>query len=146
MSAVDGPVRPSPEPAVGSPQFEFGAEENRVFEGLAAKMEFVGSSTALMGGLILLSGLYSAWSTGVSVSPLVVIGAGLLITAIGAWTRRAGVEFQLVAETTGKDIAHVMGALDNLRKLYLVQYGILLVALIFFVLVLVFGLMPPPAH
>jgi hypothetical protein len=80
------------------------------------------------------------------VAPLVVIGAGFLIAAIGAWTRRAGVEFQLVAETSGKDISHVMGALDNLRKLYRVQYWILLVALIFFVLVLVFGLLARPVH
>ncbi|HEX8201867.1 MAG TPA: hypothetical protein VF590_15430 [Isosphaeraceae bacterium] len=149
MSAPHGPDHPAENLAIGPAQFEFGAAENRVFEDLAAKLRFVGVTTTLIGGLIGLYGLFGLLATlhrGVAAAPLlVVLGAGLLIGVIGLWTRRAGVEFRLVAETTGKDITHVMGALENIHRLYVAQYWILLAALGFFVLVIVFGLMARPA-
>lgn len=140
MTAAQGSDPPPRESAAGPLPFEFGAAENQVFEDLAKKMEFVGFATMLVGGLLFLYGLLAALQHG-STALLVDIGAGVLIAAIGIWTRRAGVEFQLVAETHGKDISHVLAALTNLHRLYVAQYWILLVALIFFVLVIVFGFM-----
>ena len=42
----------------------------------------------------------------------------LLFIVVGIWTHRAGREFRSVAESHGKGISHLMGAPENLLKLY----------------------------
>jgi hypothetical protein len=50
---------------------------------------------------------------------------------IGFWTTKAAKSFQLIVDTEGRDIENLMGALGELRKLYGLQYWILIIALIF---------------
>jgi len=55
----------------------------------------------------------------------------LLLIVVGIWTHRAGREFRHVAETQGKDISHLMRALENLLKLYTLLYLLFFIALVF---------------
>jgi hypothetical protein len=139
------PVPPPSE--AGRPEFEFGPEENRIIADLGAKMQFVGSLTTLLGGALVLYGIISAVMSGAAPSPdvLILIGEGFLFSVIGLWTGRAGGEFRLIARTQGRDMSHLMVALANLRMLYGLQYWLALFGLVFFVIVVVFGVLAPRA-
>ena len=55
----------------------------------------------------------------------------LLLIVVGIWTHCAGREFRNVADTHGKDVSHLMRALDNLLKLYTLLYLLFFIALVF---------------
>jgi hypothetical protein len=42
----------------------------------------------------------------------------LLFLAFAVWTSRSSLAFRQITETSGRDISHLMGALDGLRKVY----------------------------
>lgn len=108
--------------------FEFTAEENRVLERLATKMNFVGLFAVGIAVVMILLGI-----TLRDPSPAV---NGLLAGLIGFWTARASRQFLLVARTRGHDVSHLMAALDDLRKLYTLQYWVCFAALVIAIVVL----------
>jgi hypothetical protein len=143
-SPGETPEAPAPPPPdARRPEYEFGPEENRIIADLGAKMQFVGSLTTLLGGAIVLYGIISVVTSGAAPSPdvLILIGEGFLFSVIGLWTGRAGGEFRLIAQTQGRDMSHLLVALANLRMLYGLQYWLALFGLIFFVVVIVFGVL-----
>lgn len=60
--------------------------------------------------------------------------AGLFPLVMGIWTKRAAESFEKITKTTGRDMTHLMGALQNLRNLYgllrafIIAYALLVVA------------------
>jgi hypothetical protein len=49
----------------------------------------------------------------------VLIGLAMLFyLALGTWTNRAAQAFRQIVTTQGRDIEHLMDAVDNLRKMY----------------------------
>ena len=113
----------------GSPQYEFTYSENSVIANLGSKMSFVGLFMLGIGLFFFVSGIVRlVQSHYLDVSLLFL---SLLFIVVGIWTHRAGREFRSVAETQGKDISHLMGALDNLLKFYTLLYLLFFVALVF---------------
>lgn len=115
-----------PTPAPG--QYEFTPEHDRLFEDLGAKMGFAGWFFLVLGvvGILRMLYLWLAWGAfAIDVSSLVLL-------FVGFWTVRAARAFRDVAETTGRDISHLMRALVELQKLYALLYWILIAAVFLF--------------
>jgi hypothetical protein len=55
---------------------------------------------------------------------------GLFYILMGGWTRAAGVSFQQIVTTTGRDISHLMNALSSLEKMYALVYTLLIITLL----------------
>ena len=141
-AGVDGTRRASarPDPAQASPdaapvslpafsQYEFSYSENLVIGNLGSKMSFVG--LFMLGiGLFFFVSVLIRWvqSHHLEVALLLLT---LLLIVVGIWTHRAGREFRGVAETHGKDVSHLMAALENLLRLYTLLYMLFFIALVF---------------
>jgi hypothetical protein len=102
--------------------FEFKAEHNPSFARLGMLMQVVG----LIGLAMTL--LAAAWFF-IAVIGLPSFSLVLLLylvpvavpAAVGVWTMRAGQRFSLIAKTEGSDVGHLMAAIGELTKLYLLQ-------------------------
>src|SRR5208283_4350491 len=115
-------------PAVSS-QYEFSYSENSIIGNLGSKLSFVG--LFMLGiGLFLFASVIIRWVQSHHLE-VALLFLTLLLIVVGIWTHRAGREFRRVAETQGKDIAHLMGALENLLKLYTLLYLLFFIALVF---------------
>ncbi len=110
-------------------QYEFNQSQNELILDLSNKMQFVGYFSAGGGVLGIILGL-------LDLNPLIIIQA---VTAgvIGWWTLKASSSFLMIVQTEGNDIVNLMGALGELRKLYLLQYWLLIIGLVFIALILV---------
>ena len=110
------PLPPAPVPSDGSTQYEFSFADNAMLARLGSKMSFVGLFMLGIGLFFFISEIVR-WvqSHNLEVGLLFL---ALLFIVVGIWTHRAGREFLKVAETQGKDVSHLMGALANLLKLY----------------------------
>jgi hypothetical protein len=118
------PMFPAP-----APQYEFGEAENAVIGNLGSKMSFVG--LFMLGiGLFFFGTAMVRWVQSQELE-VGVLFLALLFIVVGIPTHRAGREFRLVADTQGKDISHLMGAIDNLLRLYRLFYYLFFVALVF---------------
>jgi hypothetical protein len=113
-------------------QYEFSSSQNELITQLAEKMRFVAYFTIGLGVLIALGGLFTVLRGGIS-----NIITGVVQIIIGVWTNKAASSFKLIANTQGNDIENLMGALGELRKLYTLQYWLLIITLIFAALGLV---------
>jgi hypothetical protein len=113
-------------------QYEFSSSQNELITQLAEKMRFVAYFTIGLGVLIAIGGLFTVLRGGIS-----NIITGVVQIIIGVWTNKAASSFKLIANTQGNDIENLMGALGELRKLYTLQYWLLIITLIFAALGLV---------
>jgi len=86
-------------------------------------MHFVGLFLLAMGLLIIAIGVVVVFHAGPIIS-------GALACVVGLWTQRASMSFKSVVQTEGQDITHLMDALDDLRKLYSLQYWLLILGLV----------------
>lgn len=122
--------------------YEFSDSQNELIGDLAKKMNFVGILMVASGVVSLIAGivtLFAAFSRGTFDFSSIV--NGVLLILIGLWTRNAAQSFSRVVNTTGTDIENLMGALGELRKLYTLQYWLIIIVLIFLVLALVLGVL-----
>jgi hypothetical protein len=108
---------------LGEIQYEFKATENKIIGQLAWRMHFVGLFLLAMGLLIIAIGVVVVFHAGPIIS-------GALACVVGLWTQRASMSFKSVVQTEGQDITHLMNALDDLRKLYSLQYWLLILGLV----------------
>ncbi|NEQ74698.1 MAG: hypothetical protein F6K24_38680 [Okeania sp. SIO2D1] len=113
-------------------QYEFEQSQNELILDLSNKMRFVSYFLITIGVLAGIIGLFS-------VNPGAII-QGVVQTLIGIWTLNAASSFKLIVDTEGNDIVNLMGALGELRKLYRLQYWLLIIALIFMAIALVVGI------
>jgi hypothetical protein len=117
------PGTPPSELKPGDKQYEFKPNENKIIGQLASKMHFVGLFLLAVGLLIIAIGVAVVFHAG----PIIT---GALACVVGLWTQRASASFKSVVQTEGKDISHLMDALDDLRKLYSLQYWLLILGLV----------------
>ena len=137
---IDGNGDPAPvADTTRSPQYEFGPDQSRIIADLAAKMRFVGLLIGVLGVVALLDGLAQLPNEGAKARVIVSALSALVLIATGYWSTRGGREFLLVRQTEGADITHLMRALENLRRLYGLQYAIGWVALFLAVAAIIFG-------
>jgi hypothetical protein len=109
-------------------QYEFTPGENKVIGQLAMKMHFVGLFLLAMGMLVIGIGVLEFHSGAfISAGPIL---SGSLTCVVGLWTQRASTSFSYVVRTQGRDISHLMDALDDLRKLYNFQFWLVMLALL----------------
>lgn len=118
-----------------SREYEFSSSQNELVKNLADKMRFVAYFLIAVGVLGLIGGLLSLRAGGVG-----NIISGIVYILIGFWTNNASSAFRRIVETSGSDIENLMGALGELRKLYTLQYWLLIIALVFIALALILGL------
>ncbi|RUL88579.1 hypothetical protein [Tautonia sociabilis] len=136
-----------PAPADPPERFEFGPEHGRLIADLGSKMHFVGLLTLVLGALALFSGVVNRPpDEGIDGGSIVAVLTALFLAAVGFWSMRSGREFLLVARTEGADIPHLMSALQNLRRLFGLQYHLAWFGLVLLVVALVFGFFIDQAH
>ena len=109
-------------------QYEFDQSQNELILDLSNKMRFV-SYFLIAGGV--LSGIIGLLSLNVG-----VIIPAVVDILIGVWTLNAASSFKLIVDTQGNDIVNLMGALGELRKLYRLQYWLLIITLVFLAIAL----------
>jgi hypothetical protein len=116
-------------------QYEFSEEENILVGSLAKKMKFVGIFGIIFGVLEILQGIFSDKTA---------IVQGLISIIIGIWTTKASESFQKIVDTQGNDISYLLGALDQLKKLFSLQYWTYLIGAIIVIItiisILIFGM------
>jgi len=119
-------------------QYEFSTSQNELIKHLAEKMRFVAYFLIGVGILTAIAGLFALLRGGIG---NIIVGVVNII--IGIWTNKAASSFQRIVDTQGNDMENLMGALGELRKLYNLQYWLLIIALILiaigFVVALVYG-------
>lgn len=118
-----------------SREYEFSSSQNELIKNLADKMRFVAYFTIAAGALGVLGGLLSLQRGGVG-----NIISAVVYILIGIWTNNASSAFRRIVDIEGNDIENLMGALGELRKLYTLQYWLLIIALIFIAIALVLSL------
>lgn len=118
-----------------SDRYEFNQSHNQLIKDLAQKMRFVSYFLIALGVLLIIGGIVSVRSGLIS-----GIINGVLQILIGFWTTKAASSFKLIVDTQGNDIENLMIALEQLRKLYTLQYWLILIALIFIAIALITGL------
>src|SRR4051812_49140386 len=96
--------------------YEFTPEQDVLFAGLSSKMQFVGLF-ALGIGVV-------AVALGVLRRDVGILFSGSLYALLGLWTERSARSFRFVATTQGHDIRHLMHALNDLRRLFTLQFWI----------------------
>lgn len=116
-------------------QYEFDPTQEALIGDLGRKMSFVGKFLIIMGLLNAASGLRTLPDERVSGAASAI--AGIAIVVFGLWTNAAARSFKLVAKTSGRDIENLMAALDGLRKLYAVQYWLLILSIVFITLAMI---------
>ena len=126
---------PGPQPAM---HYEFSNPQDDVIRSLSRKMKFVGVFYVLASGLMGVAGLIALFLSPVAgVFYLILLIPELLI---GIWTLHAANSFQMVVETRGHDIPHLMNALTALRKLYTVMFWLLIAGLALLLLAIAIGM------
>jgi len=124
--------------AAGTREFEFDEAQNGIFRELGNTMTFVGTALMLFGAIAGLGGFVTLGTGGAGLGGLV---QGAAYVAIGLWTRRAAAAIGRVAATRGRDIAYLMEAMTELKRVYTLQRALIVIGIIFVTLALVFAAM-----
>ncbi len=126
-------------------EYEFSSSQNELIGDLAKKMSFVATLSIVTGILVLIFGiiiLISAFAEPQGFPEAVnALIQGVFFLLIGTWTKNAGSAFKRIVTTAGADIENLMGALGELRKLYTLQYWLVILLLVFVILGIVAGIM-----
>jgi hypothetical protein len=108
-------------------QYEFTAEQNDLISRLGNSMRWVAAPMLVLGILCainLIMGIvwlvqtktYQDWhAVGII---LYLLFSTLLFLAFAFWTSNSAREFLRITQTQGRDISHLMSALDSLQKVY----------------------------
>lgn len=99
-------------------EFEFSETQNVEFRSTAYWMGIAGRAAILLG---VLSGL------GIISLRVDLLMQGFLTVIAGVWMLNVAKAFRRVAETTGRDVEHLMVAVVNVKKLYRLQVVLMVV-------------------
>jgi hypothetical protein len=108
--------------------YEFTAQQNLTIDVLAKRMKFIGILNLIFGGFMALGGILILFKT--PIQGFVAFAEVAFFVLMGLWNYRGAASFQLIVQTQGKDIAHLMNALEELRKIYNLQYWLMIVMLV----------------
>jgi len=106
--------------------YEFTSAQNQLISTLAKRMKFVAIFLIVLGGIVAATGLFTLSRGGI-----IYIFMAALYIIIGIWTIRAADSFKKIVETEASDISYLMNALNELKKLYTLQYVLMIIAIIF---------------
>ncbi|MBD1837891.1 hypothetical protein H6F78_12380 [Coleofasciculus sp. FACHB-64] len=112
--------------------YEFDQTQNQLIRDLAQKMRFVSYFLIALGVLLVIDGIVS-----IAKGEIGGIITGVVQIFIGLWTSKAASSFQLIVDTQGSDMENLIGALGELRKLYTLQYWLILIAVFFVAVALI---------
>ncbi len=127
-----------------SQSYEFNNTQERLIRELSDKMRFVSYFLIAIGALLIISGIARI----LIISGIARIGRGgfsgiingIIQLLIGIWTNKAASSFRQIVDTRENDIENLINALGELRKLYALQYWLLILALIFIGIVRLAGI------
>jgi len=119
-------------------EYEFDVTQELVVGELAGAMRFVGTASIVLAVVMWLIGIATTFMG--NPAGLAQIIQGVLLAFIGVWTRSSARSFQLVVDTKGNDIANLMSALSELRRLYNLQRWVMIVALVLMVAAFALGI------
>ena len=131
-----------------APNYEFTQQQNQDIGALAGALRFVGIASVVFGILAGAGAALVVAKSDVETSKAVVNVAGSIIQAIfliftGIWLTSAASSFREIVATKGRDIAHLMDAIKELRRVYGLQQVFIIIGIILIgaalVLVLVVG-------
>jgi uncharacterized protein involved in cysteine biosynthesis len=130
-------------------QYEFNEEQNQAIGSLSHKLWFVSIFLiviAILGIIDAIIPIFKGMASITQLGPDLV--KVLVLLLIGVWGLNVARSFQLVVDTEGNDIDHLMNAVGNLNKLVGLAYWLLMiiifVVLLAFILGMVLGAMSPP--
>lgn len=120
-------------------EYEFNQQQNEIIKALSVKMLFVGIFLIVVSLFNLVPAVLAIVGGNMNQQVLSKLITGVFYIIIGWWTINASSSFKLVVETEGSDITNLMNALGELKKLYTLQFWIVVIAIILIVLVMLFG-------
>jgi hypothetical protein len=132
-----------------SDHYEFTPEQERVVSRLGNSLRWTSLPLISLGLLVLINLLMYAiwiWRRGqydnlqLAALPLFLLGIAIMFVGIGAWIGRAGDSFQQIAQTRGNDMAHLMSALGQLDRVWVVIAGFVKALILLTFLTLLFNL------
>lgn len=114
-------------------QFEFTDVHNISFSGLATWMKLAG---AVFFGLAAAFALFALLTGRVYNTFYALLGvvAAVLATLMGLWTMRSSNKVGLIVKTEGDDLAHLMDAIQELKKLFTVQVVLFAAGIVLFLI------------
>jgi hypothetical protein len=120
----------------GRGQYEFNHDQSRIIVDLASGLRIVGLLLFLFGALTaaaLIPQLFGhGWDRRFAGPALVMGAAALIYLSLGWWFQKSASSFGAVAGTQGRDIDHLMDALNELRKSFslvrtlIMVYGVII--------------------
>ena len=117
--------------------YEFSQEQNETVRFLAQRLKYVGVLNLVVG---LLYGLIGLRSFLANPTDLILYAPPMLFfELVGVWTINAAKSFQNIVETNGQDIPFLMKALTELRRLYNLQFWLLLIAITMLFIAVIVG-------
>jgi hypothetical protein len=108
--------------------YEFTMAQNTTIQVLADRMKFIGILYLVFAVILALLGIYVLLT-----APAESIGMILEVAFfgfVGWWTYKGAGSFYSIVRTKGSDITHLMDALEDLRKIYNLQFWLMIVLLI----------------
>ncbi len=116
------------------PNYEFTDSQNQTVGQLASRMKWVGVFFIALGlafGLLGVAGLVATeGAVDLIVKPMILVMVAVIFFLSGLWTVNAARSFTLIVQTTGSDILNLMNALGTLRKLYYMQFWLIIISLV----------------
>jgi len=116
------------------PNYEFTDSQNQTVSQLASRMKWVGVFFVALGlafGLLGVAGLVATeGAVDLIVKPMILVMVAVIFFLSGIWTVNAARSFTLIIQTTGSDILNLMNALGTLRKLYYMQFWLIIICLV----------------
>ncbi len=116
---ADAPRAPAPRASAAPPpgEYEFSEERKEDLAALAASMSFVGVCVMLLGLMSGTFALAAGYGGFAAVGVALVAGAAVCIP-LGWWAMSAGRSLSALVRTRGRDVAHLMDAVVQLRRLF----------------------------
>jgi hypothetical protein len=125
----------APQPTLGSIGYEFSPAQNLTIQVLAQRMKFIGILYMAFGGLVGVGGIVMLFQA--PIQAIVAFAEVALFALMGLWNYKGADSFQLIVQTHGNDISYLMNALEDLRKIYNLQYWLMIVMLVLVALAIV---------
>jgi hypothetical protein len=117
MSAAPHPPAPRVPSAPPPGEFEFSEQHKEAMAALAASMSFVGVCVMLLGFMSATFALGAAYGGYVAIAGGLLAG-GSVCLPLGWWATSAGRSLSALVRTRGRDVAHLMDAVTQLRRLF----------------------------
>jgi hypothetical protein len=109
------PARIAPAPQPG--EYEFSEDAKEHLAALAASTSFVGVCVMLLGLMSGTFALAAGYGGFTAIAVGLVIGAAVCMP-LGWWSTSAGRSLSALVRTRGRDVAHLMEAVGQLRRLF----------------------------